>query len=310
MRYEENRNVTSQQRSMNDDWLVCNIEQRVDNRRYFRLPERMYAIVHRYFSTVEPVQVLRPSGIYSTTNAFHRAEKHIIGWWMSTKTRMNQRWTLRRARLYLKFIGIVEFTRPEEFLTHDFDHAVFQLFLEGEVFAGGVQFVQQFATSRTDRRSNHVGRPARTLLLIMRKSKVAIHFVTTDSSAQRRTVEIVSKISWWQTDIHRGQGWRHSWFVDGSLRRLSQRCWLWWDTEAVVEWVQQLFNYWMRVERRLVCVLLLMKYAEFSFLNDRSVEHDINGDVRTMINVLLSFCCRWRRIFSWFCFLKMKSHKV
>jgi hypothetical protein len=110
-------------------------------------------------------------------------------------TRMNQRWAHRQARVYLKFIGVIEFTRPKKFLAHDFDHAVFQLFLEGKVFTGGVQFVQQFATSRAELTIQSRVQTSRTLLLIMWKSEFGVRIVTTNSHNQRKRVEIASQVS-------------------------------------------------------------------------------------------------------------------
>lgn len=45
------------------------------------------------------------------------------------------------------------------------------------------------------------------------------------------------------------------------------------------------------VDSRQARDLLLVKYTQFSFLDDRTVENEIDGDVRTMFNILLSFCC-------------------
>ena len=37
---------------------------------------------------------------------------------------------------------MLKFARVQEFLANDFNHTVLQLFLEGEVLAGGIQFVE------------------------------------------------------------------------------------------------------------------------------------------------------------------------
>lgn len=54
-------------------------------------------------------------------------------------------------KFYLKFVGIVELAGAQKLLAHDLDYAVLELFLEGEVFARGIQFVQQFSASANER---------------------------------------------------------------------------------------------------------------------------------------------------------------
>lgn len=56
--------------------------------------------------------------------------------------------------------------------------------------------------------------------------------------------------------------------------------------------------------------LLLLKFAQFSFFNDRTIENDVDGQIRIIIDVLLSFSRCWRRFFARFVFLKVAKTKL
>lgn len=49
----------------------------------------------------------------------------------------------------LKLIAVVKVRRLQIFLADDFHDGIFQLFLEGDIFAAGVQVVQQPLASRS-----------------------------------------------------------------------------------------------------------------------------------------------------------------